>query len=60
MSQSKSSSTQNKQSDTGRTEADKAAGKSKTEHKTSGNDKSHTKAGSDHGAGGGAKQERKH
>lgn len=60
MSQSKSGDTQNKQSDHARTEADKAAEKSGVTHKSSGDHKTHSKAGSNQGAGGGAKQERKH
>lgn len=59
MTQSKSGEPQNQQSDHARTEADKAAAKSGVTHKSSGNEKAHTKAGSNQGAGGGAKQQHK-
>ena len=49
----------NQQSANTRTEADKASDKSKQD-KSSGNDKSRVKAGSDQGAGGGAKQKQGH
>jgi hypothetical protein len=58
MSDSKSTESQNKQADHARTEADKAAAQSGAgKEKDSHNNKSHTKAGSHEGAGGGAKQQ---
>jgi hypothetical protein len=57
MSQSKSSGTQNKQSGSPATEAEEASSKDK---KSSKDAKSRVKAGSNEGAGGGAKQKQKH
>jgi hypothetical protein len=59
MSNANKTESQNKQSDA-RTEADKAAANSGAKDKSSGDEKSRTKAGTDHGAGGGAKQQQKH
>lgn len=62
MTQSKSTDTQNRQSGSPSTEADAKASKepSMDSDKTSGDHMSRQKAGSDHGAGGGAKQDQKH
>jgi hypothetical protein len=60
MTQSKSSGTQNKQSARPDTEADAASTKGKANDKSSHDAKSRVKAGSNEGAGGGAKQKQKH
>jgi hypothetical protein len=60
MTQSKSSGTQNKQSGAPATEADTASSKGKSSDKSSKDAKSRIKAGSNEGAGGGAKQKQKH
>jgi hypothetical protein len=59
MTQSKSSDTQNQQSAKTQTEAD-AKSTVKQDDKSSHDHMSREKAGSDKGAGGGAKQEQKH
>lgn len=59
MTQSKSTGTQNKQSANPATEAD-AKASVKKDDKSSHDNKSNVKAGSNEGAGGGAKQARKH
>ncbi len=59
MTQSKSSGTQNQQSGSPQTEAD-AKSTVKPDDKSSHDHMSREKAGSDKGAGGGAKQEQKH
>jgi hypothetical protein len=60
MTQSKSSGTQNKQSGSPETEADVNSAAGKKDDKSSHDAKSRVKAGSDEGAGGGAKQKQKH
>jgi hypothetical protein len=59
MTQSTSSGSQNKQS-AQESEADKATRQAGKDDKSSHDHMSRTKAGSDKGAGGGAKQEQKH
>lgn len=59
MTQSKTTDTQNQQSDSPKTEAD-AKSTVKPGDKSSHDHMSREKAGSDKGAGGGAKQEQKH
>lgn len=60
MTQSKSSGTQNKQSDNATTEAEANSSKQGGSDKSSKDEKSRVKAGSTEGAGGGAKQKQKH
>lgn len=61
MSNANSTDANNQQSANTVTEAEKAAAESGVNpDKSSGNDKSNTKAGSNEGAGGGAKQQQKH
>ena len=59
MTQSKSTGTQNQQSENPKTEAD-AKASVKPDDKSSHDEKSRVKAGSTEGAGGGAKQAQKH
>lgn len=60
MTQSKSTGAQNQQSANQKTEAELASSDKKTNEKSSHDAKSRIKAGSNEGAGGGAKQKQKH